>query len=124
METTSRQFMVKRLAAVKQRRCYIDIFKLIVEHKVAYTVNRVGVLLNLSPLSDELVRQIDEILKRASSGSNTAPADDKYTYGMVGVVITLTRRYRLIIRSFELLYGLRRLRQLALEFFFPRLASP
>ena len=39
MDTTYRQFMVKRLAAVKQRKCYIEIFKLIVEHKVAYTVN-------------------------------------------------------------------------------------
>ena len=64
MDTTYRQFMVRRLAAVKQRRCYIEIFKVIVEHKVAYTVNRNGVFFNLSPLSDELVRQIDEILKR------------------------------------------------------------
>ena len=59
-----RQLMVKRLASVKQRRCYIDIFKLIVEHKVVYTVNRNGVFFNLLPLSDELARQIDEILKR------------------------------------------------------------
>jgi hypothetical protein len=28
--------MVRRLAAVKQRRCYIEIFKLIVEHNVAW----------------------------------------------------------------------------------------
>ncbi|MFM7980421.1 MAG: hypothetical protein ACKPKO_13995 [Candidatus Fonsibacter sp.] len=55
--------MVRCLAAVKQRRCYIEIFKLIVEHKVAYTVNMNGVLVNMSPLSDELVRQIDEIIK-------------------------------------------------------------
>ena len=58
------QFMIRRLAAAKQRSCYIEIFKLIVEHKVPYTVNRNGVFFNLSPLSDELVRQIDEILKR------------------------------------------------------------
>ena len=64
MDTTYRQFMVKRLAAVKQRKCYIEIFKLIVEHKVAYTVNMNGVFFNLSSLSDELVRQIDEIIKR------------------------------------------------------------
>ena len=49
------QFMVRRLAAAKQRRCYIEILKLIVEHKVAYTVNRSGVFSNMSPLSDELV---------------------------------------------------------------------
>ena len=63
MDPIYRQFMVRRLAAVKQR-CYIEIFKLIVEHKVAYTVNRNGVFFNMSPLSDKLVRQIDEILKR------------------------------------------------------------
>ena len=64
MDTIYRQFMVRRLAAVKQRRCYIEIFKLIVEHKVAYTVNMNGVFFNLSSLSDELVQQIDEIIKR------------------------------------------------------------
>ena len=63
MDTTYRQFMVKRLAAVKQRKCYIEIFKLIVEHKVAYTVNNNGVFFNLSSLSDELAQQIDDIIK-------------------------------------------------------------
>ena len=64
MDTTHRQFMVKRLAAVKQRRCYIEICKLIVERKVAYTVNMNGVFFNMSPLPEELVRQINEIIKR------------------------------------------------------------
>ena len=63
MDPIYRQFMIRRLAAAKQKRCYIMIFKLIVVHKVAYTVNRNGVFFNLSPLSDELVRQIDEIIK-------------------------------------------------------------
>ena len=64
MDPIYRQFMIRRLAAAKQRRCYVEIFKLIVEHKVPYTVNRNGVFCNLSPLSNKLVRQIDEILKR------------------------------------------------------------
>ncbi len=71
MDTTYRQFMVKRLAAVKQRRCYIEVFKLIVEHKVTYTVNMKGVLFNMSPLSDELARQIDEIIKRREQRKQT-----------------------------------------------------
>ena len=37
---------------------------MIVEHKVTYTVNINGVFFNLSSLSDELARQIDEIIKR------------------------------------------------------------
>ena len=63
MDPIYRQFMVRRLAAVKQRRCYIEIFKLIVEHKVAYTVSNNGVFFNLSSLSDELAQQIDDIIK-------------------------------------------------------------
>ena len=63
MDPIYRQFMVRRLAAAKKRSCYIEIFKLIVEHKVAYTVNMNGVLFNLSSLSDELAQQIDEIIK-------------------------------------------------------------
>jgi len=55
--------MVRRLAAVKQK-CYIAIFKLIVEHNVPYTVNNNGVFFNMSPLPEELVRQINDIIKR------------------------------------------------------------
>ena len=56
--------MIRRLAAAKKWSCYIEIFKLFVEHKVAYTVNRNGLFFNLSPLSDELVRRNDKIIKR------------------------------------------------------------
>ena len=64
MDSISRQFMVRRLAAVKQRKFYIHIFKLIVEHDVPYTVNMNGVFFNMSHLPDDLVRQIDDIIKR------------------------------------------------------------
>ncbi|MFM7985705.1 MAG: hypothetical protein ACKPKO_40970, partial [Candidatus Fonsibacter sp.] len=60
----NRQFMVRRHAAVEQRRCYIHIFKLIVEHNVPYTVNTNVVFFSMSPLPDELVRQIDHIINR------------------------------------------------------------
>ena len=40
MDLIHRQFMVRRLAAVKQKKCYIQIFKLIVEHDVPYTVKK------------------------------------------------------------------------------------
>ena len=64
MDPIYRQFMVRRLAAVKQRKCYIHICKLIVEHDVPYTVNMNGVFFNMSHLPDDLVRKIDEIIKR------------------------------------------------------------
>ena len=64
MDPINRQFMVRRLAAVKQKRCYIAIFKLIVEHNVPYTVNNNGVFFNMSHLPEELVQQINDIIKR------------------------------------------------------------
>jgi hypothetical protein len=64
MDPIYRKFMVRRLANARQKRCYIRIFKLIVDNKVDYTVNSNGVFFDLSPLPDEVVRQIDDILKR------------------------------------------------------------
>ena len=64
MDPINRQFMVRRIAAVKQKKCYIAIFKLIVENNVPYTVNHNGVFFNMSPLPEELVRQINDIIKR------------------------------------------------------------
>ena len=64
MEPNYRKFMVRRLANARQKRCYIRIFKLIVDNKVDYTVTSNGVFFDLSPLPEEVVRQIDEIVKR------------------------------------------------------------
>ena len=64
MDFLYRTFMVRRIAEARQRKCYLEIFKLTVEHKVDYTVNRNGVFFNLTPLPEEVVRQIDEVLKR------------------------------------------------------------
>ena len=64
MDPIYRKFMIRRIASARQKSCYIEISKLIADHKVDYTVNSNGVFFNLSPLPDEVVRQIDEILKR------------------------------------------------------------
>ncbi len=64
MDPIYRKFMVRRLANARQKSCYIRICELIVDHNVDYTVNRNDVFFDLSPLPDEVVRQIDEILKR------------------------------------------------------------
>ena len=64
MDLIHRQYMVRRLAAVKQRKCYIQIFKLIRERDVPYTVNNNGVFFNMSHLPDDVVRKSDEIIKR------------------------------------------------------------
>ena len=72
MDPIYRKFMIRRLATARQKSCYINIQKLTVEHNVDYTVNNNGVLFDLSPLPDELVRQIDDILvSLATQGSQT-----------------------------------------------------
>ena len=64
MDPIYRKFMILRLAAARQKTCYIKIFELIAKRNADYTVNNNGVLFDLSPLPDEVVRQMDEILKR------------------------------------------------------------
>ena len=59
-----RKAMLSSLAIVRQKSCYIRIFKLIVHNNVDYTVNSNGVFFDLSPLLDEVVRHIDDIVKR------------------------------------------------------------
>ena len=64
MDPIYKKFMIRRLAAARQKSCYIKIFKLLVEHNVDHTVNSNGVFFDLSLLPDEVVRQMDEIFKR------------------------------------------------------------
>ena len=47
--------MVRHIAEARQRSCYVELFRLTVEHKVNYTVNQNGVLVNLAPRPDEVV---------------------------------------------------------------------
>ena len=42
MDPIYRKFTIRCLAAAKQNICYINIFKLVVDHNVDYTVNRHG----------------------------------------------------------------------------------
>ena len=64
MDPICNKFMLRRIAAARHKICYIRIFKLIVDNKVDYTVSSNGVFFDLSPLLDEVVRQIDEIIER------------------------------------------------------------
>ena len=76
MDPMYRKFMIRCLAAAQQNICYINIyiyiFKMITDHNVYYTVNRNGVLFDLSPTLDEVVRQIDQILKRREQRKQVA----------------------------------------------------
>ena len=43
MDPKYRKFMIRCIASARQKTCYIQIFKLIVDHKIDYTVNKNGV---------------------------------------------------------------------------------
>ena len=64
MDPIYREFIIRRLASDRQKSCHIEIFNLIVEHEVDHAVNSNGVFFHMSPLPDEVVRQIGEILKK------------------------------------------------------------
>jgi hypothetical protein len=40
MDPIYRKFMIRRIASARQKSCYIEIFKLIVDHRIDYTVNK------------------------------------------------------------------------------------
>ena len=40
MDPIYKKFMIRRITSARQKTCYIDIFKLIVDHKIDYTVNK------------------------------------------------------------------------------------
>ena len=63
--------MFRRIAEARPNSCYIDVFRLIFDHKVDDTVNKNGIFFNMPPLSDEVVRQIDDIIKRCEQQHQT-----------------------------------------------------
>ena len=64
-----KRFMIKRLSTIKRRNCYIDIFAFVLDRKIDYTTNSNGVFFNLSFLSNEVIRDIDSIIKKYEAKS-------------------------------------------------------
>jgi hypothetical protein len=54
--------LVKRIGDIKNRKCYVKIFKLIHGDNLSYTKNDNGVFFNLTSLSDEILTGIESIL--------------------------------------------------------------
>ena len=60
---TDKKILVKRIGDVKNKKCYIKIFKLIHGDNLSYTKNDNGIFFNLSILSDQILTQIDYIIQ-------------------------------------------------------------
>ena len=52
--------MVRRIPEARQNTCYMDVFKVILEHKIEHAQHRRGMFFNLTHLPDDVVRLIDD----------------------------------------------------------------
>ena len=58
-----KQFLLRRIKNIKIKKCYIDIFKLLINKNIKYMKNNNGIFFNLGLLSDEDLHMIHLILK-------------------------------------------------------------
>jgi hypothetical protein len=56
-------FLVSRTSAIKDKHCYIDLFKLLIKEKIKYSKNSNGIFFDVGLLSDDVLNNIDVILK-------------------------------------------------------------
>jgi hypothetical protein len=58
-----KKMLVKRIGDIKNKKCYIKIFKLIHGDNLSYTKNDNGIFFNISILSDQILSQIECIIQ-------------------------------------------------------------
>ena len=59
---SDKELMVRRIADIQDKKCYIDLFKLLIKKNISYMKNKNGIFFNVSILSDEILNIIDNIL--------------------------------------------------------------
>ncbi len=57
-----KMIIVRRIADIDVKKCYVDTLKFLVKENINYTRNRNGIFFNVSLLSDENLNTIDSIL--------------------------------------------------------------
>ena len=65
------KLLQRRIQHVKNRKCYIDIFKIIQRDNIEHTINSNGVFFNLTPLTQTIIDDIDNTLKRYEEKQTT-----------------------------------------------------
>ena len=61
---SDKKFLIRRINDIKNKKCYQDIFRLLLNQNINYTRNSNGIFFNLALLSDEILNKIDFILSR------------------------------------------------------------
>jgi hypothetical protein len=59
---SDKTFLIRRINDIKNKKCYQDIFRLLLNQNINYTRNSNGIFFNLALLNDELLNKIDFIL--------------------------------------------------------------
>ena len=59
---SDKTYLVSRISEVKDDKCYIGLFKLLMKENVKYMRNRNGIFFNVGLLSDDVLEKIDYIL--------------------------------------------------------------
>ena len=62
-----KEVLLRRITAVKNKQCYLDILELIHSHGLNYTVNSNGVYFNLATVPDETINIIIDIVGHCES---------------------------------------------------------
>ena len=56
--------LVRRIGLSKKKKAHIEIFRVIVDNKIEYTLNGNVVFFNLSAIDDGIISQIDIVVKK------------------------------------------------------------
>ena len=57
-----KEVLIRRIANIKNKQCYLDILELIHTHGLLYTVNSNGIYFNLETIPDEIIQIIIDIV--------------------------------------------------------------
>ena len=57
-----KEVLIRRISAIKNKQCYLDILELIHSHNLAYTVNSNGIYFNLALVPDSTIQVIIDIV--------------------------------------------------------------
>jgi hypothetical protein len=57
-----KEVLIRRIEAIKNKQCYLDILELILSHGLDYTVNSNGIYFNLAVIPDATIQIIIDIV--------------------------------------------------------------
>ena len=56
--------LIRRIGLIKKKKAHLEIFRVIVDNNIEYTLNGNGIFFNLSAIDDGIISQIDIVVKK------------------------------------------------------------